>query len=236
MQDGVISVFLCKTHLIFFVSLFALYVTVLCCFVQICPPRMGRGRPPARCRWPMACRFSRTAPVAFRGKGFKHRLCLNWTALIQTWGFLTTSFFWPYNLCVTQLSSVMFSHSGWDCRSKVSQLLQYLCIHGGRHITRIRPGQEKWVVPDAHLFIFMKQFSFIFFFFFFSFFFSLFYYFCSGCLQYLICNLLFSVSHMWPWSTKAVISNTGIFVAIAKNTLYGSKLYIFSSCQKSLGY
>ncbi len=41
--------------------------------------------------------------------------------------------------------------------------------------------------------------------------------------------------HMWPWSTKAVISNTGIFVAIDNNTLYGSKL-IFLLCQKSLGY
>ncbi len=40
--------------------------------------------------------------------------------------------------------------------------------------------------------------------------------------------------HICPWSTKAVISNTGIFVAIANNTLYGSKLYIFLLCQKSL--
>ncbi len=39
-----------------------------------------------------------------------------------------------------------------------------------------------------------------------------------------------------PCSTEAVISNTGIFVAIANNTLYGSKLYIFLLCQKSLGY
>ncbi len=31
---------------------------------------------------------------------------------------------------------------------------------------------------------------------------------------------------MQPWSTKAVIS-TDIFVVIANNTLYGSKLYIF---------
>ncbi len=30
-----------------------------------------------------------------------------------------------------------------------------------------------------------------------------------------------------PWSTKAVISSTAIFVAIDNNTLYGSKLYIF---------
>ncbi len=42
--------------------------------------------------------------------------------------------------------------------------------------------------------------------------------------------------YMCPWSTKAVISNTGIFVAITNNTLYGSKLYIFLLCQKSLGY
>ncbi len=33
--------------------------------------------------------------------------------------------------------------------------------------------------------------------------------------------------HMYPWSTKAVISNTGIFVAIANNTLYESKLSFF---------
>ncbi len=31
-------------------------------------------------------------------------------------------------------------------------------------------------------------------------------------------------------------SSTGIFVAIANNTLYGSKLSIFLLCQKSLGY
>ncbi len=43
-------------------------------------------------------------------------------------------------------------------------------------------------------------------------------------------------AYMWPWSTKAVISNTGIFVAIANNTLYESKLSIFLLCQKSLGY
>ncbi len=42
--------------------------------------------------------------------------------------------------------------------------------------------------------------------------------------------------HLWPCSTKAVISSTGIFVVIANNTLYGSKLYIFLLCQKSLGY
>ncbi len=37
-----------------------------------------------------------------------------------------------------------------------------------------------------------------------------------------------------PWSTKAVISSTGIFVAIDNNTLNGSKLSIFLLCQKSL--
>ncbi len=36
--------------------------------------------------------------------------------------------------------------------------------------------------------------------------------------------------------TMIVISNTGIFVEIANNTLYESKLYIFLLCQKSLGY
>ncbi len=39
---------------------------------------------------------------------------------------------------------------------------------------------------------------------------------------------------MCPWSTKAVISSTAIFVAIDNNTLYESKLYIFLLCQKSL--
>ncbi len=35
---------------------------------------------------------------------------------------------------------------------------------------------------------------------------------------------------------NAVISSTGVFVAITNNTLYGSKLYIFILCQISLGY
>ncbi len=38
------------------------------------------------------------------------------------------------------------------------------------------------------------------------------------------------------WSTKPVLSRWGIFVAIANNTLYGLKLYIFLLCQKSLAY
>ncbi len=38
------------------------------------------------------------------------------------------------------------------------------------------------------------------------------------------------------WSTKPVLSHWGIFVAIANNTLYGLKLYIFLLCQKSLAY
>ncbi len=47
---------------------------------------------------------------------------------------------------------------------------------------------------------------------------------------------MISLEIMCPWSTKAVISNTGIFVAIDNNTLYESKLYIFHLCQKSLEY
>ncbi len=39
--------------------------------------------------------------------------------------------------------------------------------------------------------------------------------------------------HMWPWTTKIVISSTGIFIAVANNTLYGSKLPIFLVWQKS---
>ncbi len=34
-------------------------------------------------------------------------------------------------------------------------------------------------------------------------------------------------TELWPWTTKPVISRWGIFVAIAKNALYGSKLLIF---------
>ncbi len=39
-----------------------------------------------------------------------------------------------------------------------------------------------------------------------------------------------------PAAQNQSLSNTGIFVAVTNNTLYGSKLYIFISCQKSLGY
>ncbi len=39
---------------------------------------------------------------------------------------------------------------------------------------------------------------------------------------------------MWLWSTKPVLSRWGLFVAIANNTLYGPKLYIFLLCQKIL--
>ncbi len=39
--------------------------------------------------------------------------------------------------------------------------------------------------------------------------------------------------HMWPWSTKPVLRSTGIFEAIANNTLDGSKLSMFLLCQKS---
>ncbi len=38
------------------------------------------------------------------------------------------------------------------------------------------------------------------------------------------------------WSTKPVLSRWSIFVAIANNTLYGSKLYIFLLCQIFLAY
>ncbi len=37
--------------------------------------------------------------------------------------------------------------------------------------------------------------------------------------------------YVWPWTTKPVLSRWGIFVAIAKNTLYGSKLSIFSNAK-----
>ncbi len=48
--------------------------------------------------------------------------------------------------------------------------------------------------------------------------------------------LRLSAINMCPWSTKAVISSTGIFVEIAKNTFYGSELLIFILCQRSLGH
>ncbi len=37
---------------------------------------------------------------------------------------------------------------------------------------------------------------------------------------------------MWPWTTKTVLSRWGIFVAIVKNTLYGSKFLDFSFMPK----
>ncbi len=45
-------------------------------------------------------------------------------------------------------------------------------------------------------------------------------------------------SHMWPWTTKPVLSRWGIFAAIGKNTLHciASKLSIFVLCQKSVEY
>ncbi len=46
----------------------------------------------------------------------------------------------------------------------------------------------------------------------------------------------FTKLNMWPWSTNAVLSRWGIFVAIAKNTLYGSKWLIFLLCQKWFGH
>ncbi len=50
---------------------------------------------------------------------------------------------------------------------------------------------------------------------------------CS--LHFLKIHFYFSHLHyldVWPWTTKPVLSHWGIFVAIAKNTLYGSKLSI----------
>ncbi len=69
-----------------------------------------------------------------------------------------------------------------------------------------------------------------------------------GGFYFVFCNILDNVkSHIVKTtitilsqtifvSLEPVISNTGIFVAIDNNTLYGSKLYIFLLCQKSLGY
>ncbi len=45
--------------------------------------------------------------------------------------------------------------------------------------------------------------------------------FLSGVIPGAVHHMQFS--NMWPWSTKPVISSTGIFVTIANNTLYGSK-------------
>ncbi len=56
---------------------------------------------------------------------------------------------------------------------------------------------------------------------------------CSSVFPHLI---PYNAEYMWAWSTKPVISRWGIFVEIAKNTLYGSKLLIFLLCQKSFGY
>ncbi len=47
-------------------------------------------------------------------------------------------------------------------------------------------------------------------------------------------GLYYNIHKMCPLSNKAVISSSAIFVVMANNTLYGSKLYIFILCQKSL--
>ncbi len=52
----------------------------------------------------------------------------------------------------------------------------------------------------------------------------------------LLTECFFVEQKMWPWSTKVVLSRWGIFVAIAQNTLYGSKLLILLLYQKILGY
>ncbi len=44
------------------------------------------------------------------------------------------------------------------------------------------------------------------------------------------------ITHLWPWTTKPVISSTGIFVAIANIVIDFYQLSIFLLCQKSLGY
>ncbi len=59
-------------------------------------------------------------------------------------------------------------------------------------------------------------------------------------LKHLLINFLISNDYLTfvtlAWSTTPVLSRWGIFVAIANNTLYGLKLYIFLLCQKSLAY
>jgi len=55
-------------------------------------------------------------------------------------------------------------------------------------------------------------------------------------LQLINALLCHSTYIIWPWTTKAVLSCTGIFVAIANKTLYWSKLSIFILWQKSLRY
>ncbi len=50
-------------------------------------------------------------------------------------------------------------------------------------------------------------------------------------LNIIKCSRRFSW-YMWPWTTKPVLSSMSMFVAIAKNTLYGSKL-LFSFMPKN---
>ncbi len=50
----------------------------------------------------------------------------------------------------------------------------------------------------------------------------------------MLCAVYILFAYLCPCSTKAVISSTGIFVAIDNNTLYGSKLSISLLWQKSL--
>ncbi len=54
--------------------------------------------------------------------------------------------------------------------------------------------------------------------------------------MFLIIYVSYHQISICDWTTKPVLSRWGIFVAIANNTLYGSKLLIFRLCQKLLGY
>ncbi len=47
------------------------------------------------------------------------------------------------------------------------------------------------------------------------------------CHQGSIWSITIKHAQMWPWITKPALSCWGMFLAIAKNTLYGSKLYFF---------
>ncbi len=59
-------------------------------------------------------------------------------------------------------------------------------------------------------------------------------------VSFYLCIFLISNDYLTfvtlTWSTKPVLSRWSIFVAIANNTLYGLKLYIFLLCQKTLAY
>ncbi len=141
------------------------------------------------------------------------------------------------SICIALYVWIIYISSYWDILLRVTTdmyiiLCQYL-LYCYKDLIDLHYKHQNLIIKisaSASKFIFLNKIK-QFFFFIFSLYQTI------WVLKSLMDKLWYkNIKHMWRWSTKAVISNTGIFVAIANNTLYESKLLIFLLCQKSLGY